>query len=466
MGETKVDLLRYWKFSKVTMKFRTSERVGDFIKLVRLDDLIVFSITVIIAFSYSLFLVTLYNNYNFTVFDLGISYHTEYIFLHTGTLLNWPYSNLLITPSTYAKLVYVLIAPFLLLSNAPSTILIIQATWISFGAFVLYKIAKYETGSKFVSFSLYGIYFLFPGIYGVLPNGGNYVTYLPTFLIISYFFFVRRNYKLSLLFAFLGSMTSPIAPIFTVILIGIEDWKINGITHQLSNRIFRKKATHDGFSRNYYLSLGIFLLAVFVLIGVELATTPSLFSFLYGSGILSTTGNGGGSTISRLISNIQFQGNLKLNFIYDILVGFLFLPVISPYFIPVVIYFIGSTFSTFYPSYAFPNHYNFYFLAFLFLGTIHRLKKITINRKLLMTIGTLIVVAMLFSFLLYSPFSLSSVQGGALGEELTHTKEETYLNVAFSLIPENASVFAQNSFPQLMNRVNFYMPGYYSGQKV
>ncbi|MEM0136442.1 MAG: DUF2079 domain-containing protein, partial [Thermoplasmatales archaeon] len=355
------------------MKFRISERIGDFIKLVQLDDLIAFSATIIIAFFFSLFLVTLYNNYNFTVFDLGISYHTEYIFLHTGILLNYPYSNPLITPNTYGKLIYVLIAPFLLLNNAPSTILIIQATWISFGAFVLYKIAKHETGSKFVSFSLFGVYFLFPGIYGVLPQGGNYVTFLPTFLLISYFFFMYRKYKLSLLFAFLGSITSQIAPIFTVILIGIEDWKINGIAHQLLNRIFRKKETLDKFSRNYYLSLAIFLLGVFVLIGIEFATSPTLFLFLHQSGILSATGSAGGSTISRFISDIQFQGNMKLNFIYAVLVGFLFLPVLSPYFIPVMIYFIGITLSTYSGFYSFPIHYNFYFLTFLFLGTVYRL---------------------------------------------------------------------------------------------
>ncbi|MEM3828941.1 MAG: hypothetical protein QXP36_06990 [Conexivisphaerales archaeon] len=58
------------------MKFRISKRLGDFIKLVQLDDPIAFSAKIIIAFSYNLFLVTLYSNYNFTVFGVGIRCHT------------------------------------------------------------------------------------------------------------------------------------------------------------------------------------------------------------------------------------------------------------------------------------------------------------------------------------------------------------------------------------------------------
>ena len=53
-----------------------------------------------------------------------------------------------------------------------------------------------------------------------------------------------------------------------------------------------------------------------------------------------------------------------------------------------------------------------------------------------------------------------------MNQNVNITEFDNELTHGLSLIPLNSSVFIQNDLPQLMNRENVYMPGYYNNQTV
>ena len=67
---------------------------------------------------------------------------------------------------------------------------------------------------------------------------------------------------------------------------------------------------------------------------------------------------------------------------------------------------------------------------------------------------------------MYSPFSISDFHNGYVNRHIKVSEFDKELSYGLSLIPPNSSVFIQNDLPQLMNRENVYMPGYYKNQTV
>lgn len=432
-------------------------------------DIISLVVTAVLSMFFSWYVVTLYNGYNFYVADAGIFYHTEYIFYHTHMLLSWPSSNHLINPVPYGNLIYIIIAPLLLFQDSPAIFLIFEMVWVLLGSFFLFKIARHETGSVFWAFSLQSIYILFPPNYAIVTNGPEFEILLPTFVLISYYLFIKGKYAASVVVGLLGATTSIVSPVIIVIFFLIEDFEIKGYVYKLLKRTLRMKNTEKEtivYPYKYafillWVGIAIFVALLFIKTPIH-SLIPSFFSTNSFTSGTSHSHNTFGSFFDRIISS----DDTKLIFFYQILGGFLFLPLVSPFVIPIISYFLVIFYANYDAYYNPLNHYTSIIIAFLFLGMVYNVRDVKLNKNKLRKLMIALIVAMLLSFMLYSPFSITNIENGTVHSEYSVTSEDQYLNVAFSVIPHNASVFSQNAFPQLMNRLNFYMPGYYNNQTV
>ena len=435
---------------------------------ITLFDLISLIITVVSSFLIGWFFLTLYNGFNFYVVDLGYNYHELFLFYHTHILAGWPYQF----PRTpfNGSLIYAILSPLVFFYNSPASFVAFESVWISIGSYFLFRIARYETGSVGWAFLLQFIYILFPSNYGMITNGPEFEIMLSTFLLMGYYFFRRGNYYTFAVIGILGATTSFVSPVIIALLFAIEDFRSEGYSYRLLMRALRKKnKIQENLPSSYKYSLLILIVGLVGVMILVFITTPglsNLFNFyLNRTGTTQVTASTG-SFAYHFLSNFTMDGSVKLSYLYGILSGFLFIPLISPYALLIIPFFIVIFYGNFLPYYDVLSHYNFLFSAFLFLGFVYNIKKIRWNRSGVRKFMIVLILAMLLSFLLYSPFSVTNIQDGTLHSELSVTPVDNYLNTAFAGIPANASVFSQKAFPQLTNRMFFYMPGSYDNQTV
>ena len=435
---------------------------------ITLFDLISLIITVVSSVLIGWFFLTLYNGFNFYVDDLGLNYHELFLFYHTHILSGWPY-QIPRTPFN-GSLIYAILSPLVFFYNSPATFVAFESVWISIGSYFLFRIAREETGSVGWAFLLQFIYILFPSNYGMITNGPEFEIMLSTFLLMSYYFFRRRNYYTSALIGLLGATTSFVSPVIIALLFAIEDFRSEGYSYKFFMRALRRRnKIQEDFPHSYKYSMLILVVGLVGVMILVLITTPvlsNLFNFyLNRTGTTQVTASTG-SFAYHFLRNFTMDGSVKLSYLYGTLSGFLFLPLISPYALLIIPFFIVIFYGNFLPYYDVLSHYNFLFSAFLFLGFVYNIRKIKWDKSGMRKFMIVLILAMLLSFLMYSPFSVTNIQDGTVHSELNVTQVDNYLNTAFAGIPANASVFSQKAFPQLTNRMFFFMPGSYDNQTV
>ncbi len=447
---------------KVEFVFR-----NKFLKKLDPFDLVSIIATVIFSIIFAWFFLTLYNGYNFYIFDLGWNYHLLNIFVQTHILAGWPGQST--NPPFNGNLIYPLLSPLVLVHNTPASFIVFEAAWVSIGSYFVFKIAREETGSLWWAFTLQLIYFLFPSNYGMINNGPEFEILLPTFVLMSYYFFRRGNYLTSVIIGLLGALTSVVAPVIIAIFFILEDFRREGYAYRFFVRIFKRTGkTQEKILPVYRNALLVFVVGLIIIAVLVIITYPisSIFTYyLHRTGSVQPS-SASGTLVGSIIGSVTANGDLKLNYLYGVLSGFLFIPLLSPYSLIILPYFIVIFYGNFPPYYDILNHFNFLFSGFLFLGLVYNIGKFKWQKNNLRKLMIVMMVAMFLSFLLYSPFSVTNIQNGTLNSELHVSKEDNYLNVAFSNIPQNASVFAQKAFPQLSNRLYFYTPGSYNNQTV
>ena len=447
---------------KVEFVFR-----NKFLKKLDHFDLVSIIATFIFSIIFAWFFLTLYNGYNFYVVDLGFNYHLLYIFFQTHILAGWPGQST--NPFSNGNLIYTLLSPLVLIRNSPASFIVFEAAWVAIGSYFVFKIAREETDSLLWAFTLQLIYLLFPSNYGMITNGPEFEILLPTFVLMSYYFFRRGNYLTSVIIGLLGALTSFVAPVIIAIFFILEDFRREGYSYRLFVRIFKRTSKpQEKILPVYRNALLVFVVGLIIIVVLVIVTYPisSLFTvYLNRTGSVQPS-SASGTLIGSVIGNVTANGDLKLNYLYGVLSGFLFIPLLSPYSLIILPYFIVIFYGNFPPYYDILNHFNFLFSGFLFLGLVYNIGKFKWQKNNLRKLMIVMIVAMFLSFLLYSPFSVTNIQNGTLHSELHVSQEDNYLNVAFSNIPQNASVFAQKAFPQLSNRLYFYTPGSYNNQTV
>ncbi len=146
-------------------------------------------ISIIFFLLLSYYAIMVYNAYEFTIFDLGLSYRLEYLFITTHSLV-WSTPNQLVSASPFTKLIYVPLSLTLLIYNSPVTVLVTQTGFIAAGGYAIYRIFKKITGNYLYGITMELVYFFYIPTYGYLTHGGNFMVYFEPLFLLSYMFYL------------------------------------------------------------------------------------------------------------------------------------------------------------------------------------------------------------------------------------------------------------------------------------
>ena len=321
-----------------------------------LGDVIAFLISFSFFILLSYYLYLLYINFNFTVFDLGINYHTLFMFLYEKQLLNNPNNILLITPSTFGKLIYVPLSLIVLIYDSPISLLITQSLMISVAGFTLFKIIFLKTGSVYAAIGVEVIFMLYPGTYGVLPNGGNFVTFLEPFLLLSYYFYIRGKTIPSFFFGIFAAISTPLGP-FILIALYLLEYVIQKWRYLLAKahilKINMEKEKNKWRPAPNYAFFILIVLSSLVILSIILFNTK--VSQLIPNPLSSTVPTSSPKSFANINSYYLYLNKIisdapsLFSFFNDSMSPTLYLSFLSPYGILIFIYFIFVGVSNFGP---------------------------------------------------------------------------------------------------------------------
>ena len=406
-------------------------------------------------------------SYNYTIFDLGISYRPMALLIFNHFFIFRPPLNILYPNYPLKKMAIIPLSIGLLAYNSIFTVLLEQILVISAGGYALYRITRIKTGSILASVILELSYFLYPATYGFMTHGGNIQIFFPGFLLIGYLFFIEKKTVPSILAFAMASITNQWGP-FIVLGFIVIDWIANTEVRKINLAGLRFSGLRSSFLKAFRERKRAFFYVF--MFGFEILLGSFIFLYLGGSsGVLGNSHLSGVSPTSYIGNLLSNLGTWKIPFLYQIFSPVLLLSLLTPYSVLVIAYYIISLFPNYPGFYSLTQQYPSIFYAFVFIGTAHffRNKFSTGDvRKLAKRILVLVLISSIFSFAIYSPFSVSSFQNGTVQEMANVSQFDQELTAGLSLIPNNASVFIQNDLPQLMNRAMVYEPGFYDNQTV
>ncbi len=416
-------------------------------------------------------------SYNYTIFDLGLNYRTMFLFHTNYHLLEWP-NPPLITPLTYSKLIYVPLSLTLYINDTAGTLLLDQIFVISLGGYSLFRIAGIKTGSTLTPFVVELCYFLYSATYGFMTQGGNFVVFFEGFFLLGYFLYLIKKPTISFIAFLFASISNVFAP-GLIVLFFLVDFGANR-SWSFSLRYFViKKSFYKVIQRikdrtiRWKLSLVIAILVLESALSLFFIVKYGI-SGIFGAARLSMIGTSTvamhysiGALLNQVFKNM---GSYKFNFLNQIFSPVLYVTALTPYALLVFLFIAVAWYSNQTIYYGSLNtQYSSLFAAFVFIGFVHFFKgriKHNDTQKIFKRLLVLVLVSSIVSFLIYSPFSLENIQSGNVSKYADVTPFDKDLTHGLSLIPNNATVYIQNILPQMMNRKEVYMPGYYSGQPV
>jgi uncharacterized membrane protein len=99
------------------------------------------------------------------------------------------------------------LAPFYFIYSGPETILIIQTIVLALGAWAVFKISQHIVKNELVSLSLSAAYLLYSPMQRANIFEFHAVTFATTFILWMYYFWLKKNLRLSFLFLVLALFT-------------------------------------------------------------------------------------------------------------------------------------------------------------------------------------------------------------------------------------------------------------------
>ena len=411
------------------------------------------------------FNLLLYNSYQYTQFDLGVSYRTLYNFHVSYHLYNWP-NPIIETPQTFSKLIYIPLSFTLYIYNSPLTLLFDQIILIAIGGTAVFYISKQLTGNRLLSMIIEIVYFLYPSTYSFMTKGGNFMVFFEPLLLMSYYFYIRNRNVVASIFIVLASMTNSMAPLILVVLFTVPYINKSLTFIRSLIRSHGKTAIHINLKNpkgKVWHFMFLIIPIVFFLMSIKLYGISTLFGASRLGNLSTVLSSSSGSIFQTITENFS----AKLSFLNTVLEPLLYLPLLSIYSFPILVYFLLSWYSNQTVYYdILTRQYPYLFAGFLFISLIQVFRSLLHNPMAAKKIAILLIISSLVSFALLSPFSVGNFQSGNINNEITVTPLDKNLTTAFSLIPLNASVFVQNNIVQLDNRQQLYFAGYYNNQQV
>ncbi|MBX8640313.1 MAG: DUF2079 domain-containing protein [Thermoplasmata archaeon] len=388
------------------------------------------------------------------------SLHTYVLDLGVSSQLVWSVfrGKFLFVPE---KLIYLFISPFYALFPYQPALLVFQSTWIGLGSIPLFYLSK-RLGTGSYSVIVPAAYLLYFPMAGVNWFDFHFMALLPTFLFFALYFRLSGHLALSSVFFGLASITDLMAPLIVSItgLVLLLDYRLSR-NHSLFASDAEAAVDHRRLDSCIFLAPLLFFLATVGIFGTEtvLQYLPAHFE------------------ITSLGSYIGYELLFKLLFVFLSLLPFILLAWRAPLWLLLSLPFFLLELAGTYAPYFIPFYFQYpsLYVPGLLLAAVFGLRKLMSGRRISrstlrkLTAASLIAISVTGTmFLPYSPLNgrtaMPFISGNySFRTQTTVTRTEQELLAVFSTIPPNASVLIQNNMPQLAQRMNFSMPGLYSG---
>lgn len=425
------------------------EKIISLIKKYKYETLLIISsFTYFIYYTLASFLR--YNNFFTGRFDLGNMDQTVWNTIN-GRIFQFTDPNgteIISRLAFHADFILILLSPLYLLWSNPKMLLITQSLILSLGAVFIFLIGNYLLKDKRLSYVLSFAYLINPALGYTNLYDFHPVTLATTFLLASFYFILKKNYKFFIIFALLSGLTKE--HVWGIVaLLGIYIIFSNLKEHEFKIKIDR------------ILIIGI----------ITILTSTYMFYFLIWNAIPAQYGGNHfalsyysefGNSASEVAKNILLNplktistalSPDRLKYLFDILSPVGFLPLLSPLIVilsaPDLAVNLLSNNEQLHQIY---YQYTSTTTPFLFIASIYSLLFIF---KKVPNLNKTLVVLYILSFSLYSLYLLGPLPGSKKPNLDMFTKQlsnryvvEDYL----STIPKEKSVSATNNLGSHMSQ--------------
>ena len=344
-----------------------------------------------------------------------------------------------------------LFLPFYAIYPAPEILLVIQAFFVALATIPIYLISKDRIGKYSLCAVL--LYVLYTPMFFVSLFDFHLEAFVPVFLLFMVYFFDKKRYSYYFVFVVFALSTIEFVPLITatfgmcVILRVLFD---NLRRHIWTWRFLKDKKVIYGFLTVLLSVLWFFVaLQVKKIFNPHASPVPSQFAHLLNP-----------SEWSTLYIYLEKYLDEKLLYVILLFGPLVFLSFLSPLDLaPVLPWFLMCFLSDYTPYFIVRYQYSAFTAAFIFYSMIKSVRKLSVvegkidGYRIKRIMVLLIVVSLLFATYAVEKYNLRKELFGSYSDE--HVE---LLNYIISLIPEDASVLAQNDiFPHLSNRKDAYM---------
>ena len=403
----------------------------------------------------SIMTVTRHHRFLTTASDLGIfnqafwtTLHGEGFFYETPDF--WFNPNGSFFGVHFAPILF-LFLPFYAIYPAPDTLLVIQAFFIALAIIPIYLISRDRIGKYSLCAVL--LYVLYTPMFFVSLFDFHLEAFVPVFLLFMVYFFDKKKYSLYFVSVVLALSTIEFVPLITATfgMCVILRVLFNSLRrHIWSWRFLKDKESIYGFLTVLLSVLWFFVaLQVKKIFNPHASPVPSQFAHLLNP-----------SEWSTLYVYLEKYLDEKLLYVILLFGPLVFLSFLSPLDLaPVVPWFLMCFLSDYAPYFIVRYQYSAFTTAFIFYSMIKSVRKLSVVRdkiddyRIKRIMVLLIVVSLLFATYAVEKYDLRKNLFGSYSDE--HIE---LLNYIISLIPEDASVLAQNDiFPHISGRKNAYV---------
>ncbi len=349
----------------------------------------------------------------------------------------------------HADFILVLLSPFYLIWSNPKMLLIIQTLVLSFGAVFIFLIGSNILKDKKISLAFSLAYLINPSVGYANLYDFHPVTLATTFLLACFYFILKKDYKLFLLFAILAGLTKE------------HVWAIIALLGLFVVFTFIKE---QGFkiktvSKEVVICLLVFLFSI------------SIFYYLIWHAIPAQTGGNHfalsyysdfGNSASEVTKNILLNplkilflifSPEKLNYLSDILSPVGFLPLLSPLIllisIPDLLVNLLSNNSQLHQIY---YQYTSTTTPFLFIAAIY---SISFFLNKFRNINKVLIITYILFFAFFAQYSLGPLPGSKKPNIDMFTKQlgnKDVIENYISKIPSRYSISATNNLGSHLSR--------------
>ena len=437
------------------------EKIKDFLSVKDRYWIFLLICIVIYTICWSLISVGQLLTINEPVYDLGIAYERLWVIFNSQMNLGY------ITYNIFFDGIVFLFSPLSLL-NSYIFLLVFQTLFIGCTSAFLFGIAKEYLKKSKTSFIVASSYLIFFPLAGVNYFSFHFQAFFAFFFIAAYYFYVKGNYKFSLILFILSGLTRYPYMVFPLL------FSVIAIMEHHKNKKLSTIFTKPGKDRTFIFSiLLLFVSVIFILVG-----------YFMSSGISGIYAD------SHIIPSGNFATNLpiKLETLCLLFSPLLFIPLLSKRWIVFYLPFIALLFVSNNIFYEYPVLFQFQYsmliIPFLYLGLIDGFlilteatfcakktkKGIRFLKKSYGILLTAILVSIVFFAIVfqpYGPLNSYSPDNYKIATDLSfNTTEYCQLTKIVKLIPQNdTSVLFQNDLPEMLPRISnasygFLIAGY------